>query len=168
MAKKREEKEKIKKLKQQGLCIYEGEIIPVMEARKRGGAKGGAKGAPHGYKGGIHGVKGRDDGWKGGEHGSKGEKGKGGNFGYLGREYGEMGKEDGVKGKEFGVLGGDDGVLGGEFGKLCPKESQFLGQVTSMALHMEMASVKYDTPGEAPIQVNIQNGCNKFSEFMDY
>ena len=67
-----------------------------------------------------------------------------------------MGKEDGVKGKEFGILGVDDGVLGGEFGKLCPKESQFLGQVTSMALHMEMASEKYDTPGEAPIQVNIQ------------
>ena len=74
--------------------------------------------------------------------------------------------EDGVKGKEFGLLGADDGVLGGEFGKLCPKKSQFLGQVTSMA--MEMASEKYDTPGEAPIQVNIQNGCNKFSEFMDY
>jgi len=58
MAKTREEKEKIKKLKEQGLWLYEGEIIPVMEARKRGGHKEGAKGhtgGPDGCKGGIHG-----------------------------------------------------------------------------------------------------------------
>ena len=84
MAKKREEKEKIKKLKEQGLCLFEGEIIPVMEARKRGGHKGGSKGhkgGSHGHKGAIHGSKGLENGyiggehgWKGGEHGPKGEK----------------------------------------------------------------------------------------------
>ena len=70
MAKKREEKEKIKKLKAKGLCVYKGEVIPVMEARKRGGQEGGshgAKGAPHGLKGALH-------GWKGGVHGVKGKE----------------------------------------------------------------------------------------------
>ena len=40
MAKNREEKAKIKELKEKGLCVYEGEVIPVMEARKCGGQKG--------------------------------------------------------------------------------------------------------------------------------
>ena len=47
MAKKRAEKERIKKLKDQGLVEYEGEIIPLLEARRRWGQKG----AVHGYKG---------------------------------------------------------------------------------------------------------------------
>ena len=157
---KKEEKEKIKKLKQQGLCIYEGEIIPVMEARKGGGHKGGNfgyLGRESGEKGKKYGEMGKEYGEMGKEYGEMGkeyaEMAK--EYGVMGKEYGVMGKEDGVKGKEFGILGADDGVSGGKFGKLCPKESQFLGQVTSMVLCIEKASEKYDTPGEAPIQVNI-------------
>ena len=66
MAMKREEKAKTKELKEKGLCVYEGEIIPVMEARKRGGQKGakfgaegakfGAEGAKFGALGGAQGV----------------------------------------------------------------------------------------------------------------
>ena len=78
---KKEEKEKIKKLKQQGLCIYEGEIIPVMEARKGGGHKGG------------------NFGYLGRESGEKGKK-----YGEMGKEYAEMAKEYGVMGKEYGVM----------------------------------------------------------------
>ena len=57
MAKKKEEKQMIIKLKEQGLYLYEGDIVPVMEARKCGGRKGGSKDAPHGHKGGSDGYK---------------------------------------------------------------------------------------------------------------
>ena len=88
MAKKREEKEKIKKLKQQGLCIYEGEIIPVMEAMKRGG-----------HKGGNFEYLGRESGEKGKKYGEMGKE-----YGEMGKEYAEMAKEYWVMGKEYGVM----------------------------------------------------------------
>ena len=106
---KKREKEKIKNLKEKGLCMYEGEIIPVMEARKRCGVKGAEhwKGAVAGvfprkmieFMGAEHGVKGKEDGVKGKEHGVKWRK------------------EDGVKGAEHGWKGA-------EHGKKCPKEVQ--------------------------------------------
>ena len=91
MAKIREEKQMIIKLKEQGLCLYEGDTIPVMEAKKRGGLKGGSKGAPHGHKGGP-------DGYKGAIHGSKGGKRKRWKFWV----YGVMGKKMGSKAMNLG------------------------------------------------------------------
>ena len=145
MAKKRKEKEKIKKLKEQGLCVYQGEVIPVMEARKRGGQLG----ASHGVKGKESGVKGKESGVKGKEYGVMGEE-----YVSMGKEYGVMGKEYGVKGKGDGFRGKEFGIKGAEHGKKCPKEAQYIGQVSSLVLRIERAAEKFDTVGEPPIQVN--------------
>ena len=167
MAKKREEKAKIKELKEKGLCLYEGEVIPVMEARKRGaqfgvrggkfGALGAKFGAEHGHKGAEHAHKGAEHGWKGGAQGVWPGK----MMGFMGGEFGVLGKEDGIKGQEYGHLGGVHGQLGAKFGKLgapfgekCPKEAQYMGQISSMVLRMEKAAAKYETLGEPAIQVN--------------
>ena len=150
MAKKRKEKEKIKKLKEQGLCVYQGEVIPVMEARKHGGQLG----ASHGVKGKESGVKGKESGVKGKEYGVKGKE-----YGVMGEEYVSMGKEYGVKGKGEGFRGKEFGIKGAEHGKKCPKEAQYIGQVASLVLRIERAAEKFDTVGEPPIHVNKLRLC---------
>ena len=75
MAKRREIKKRKKELREQGLVDFEGEIIPLKEARRRWGQKGavhGIKGAKHGIKGGNHGIKGGNHGVKGATHRVKG------------------------------------------------------------------------------------------------
>ena len=81
MAKKRKEKGRIKNLMTAGLCEFDGEIeiVPVIEARRIGGARGGT----HGWKGGRKGGGDGADGWKGKEFGVEGKE-----FGWMGRSMG--------------------------------------------------------------------------------
>ena len=59
-------KERKQDLKKKGLVEYEGKVIPLMEAR----IKGGLKGKEHGIKGKESGLLGKDHGILGKEHGN--------------------------------------------------------------------------------------------------
>ena len=69
--KRTENEEKKRKLKEAGLCVYEGEVISFMEAGRRRGLYG-IKGAVHGIEGAVHGVKGAFHGVHRIDHRSKG------------------------------------------------------------------------------------------------
>ena len=116
MAKNREEKAKIKELKEKGLCVYEGEVIPVMEARKCGGQKGvkfGVQGAKFGVEGAKFGAQGAKFGAQGAKFAAEGAK-----FGAMGAKFGAQGAEFGAQGAKFGAQGAKFGVEGAKFGAL--------------------------------------------------